>query len=1387
MKFKNNIKRIISAFSAVCMLAALMTVSVSAEDSPAGGWDMKILGELEAEAAVDASQSYDGAQSVKFTNKSEGKPNVYLTFTTTVPVKKNRTYKFGFAAKGEGVKGTANYCINWGKRYVFRDMYGENFDWVKKTFLWTNDGGDGNATIRIIIDGLADGLWIDDFEFYEWDGEIVGNNLVKNASFEKDKATITGEKVSAKPVDLDKAKDAEEIASAIKNTDTFDGEKYKEAMPMFSDLPLLRKDNIVIDGDSSDWDGIYKVHVPLSESQYTVYTSTAHLDLEMDYMAAYDDDNFYIYIETTDDIFAPDAGAQYWQNDSVQIAMGDRTESFGDEVGLKYTPEGGYFVSNSWRFDEVSKIKLKTEHKGNKTIYEAAIPWSVQFGERPKSDFVFSILANDNDGKGREYCVELRPGIAEGKTNTEFISYNLMQPGEDFYSTLEEVNGAYAVLVVNNSDKEKKFDVTSQILGLNEQITVEAGMGKRVLCEKKEFNLGKNDISVDISDGTVTRTLCKTIDVIPDKEKMEKIYTGFSEKTKELERIAKICRMLGYPTDYEDTRIWTIKRFIGDLKDDFESGYYYPIASANDALEKMYKEAKENMLSYIAKTKEAYEVPKYRTGDVEIDGQTLWANMKTGSKTEKRPAYFIGYGHFFEVQRDIPVLENVSASAQAIEIGTNAVVTSKDTLNYLDGWVNYGINSLEGLEYGQKETEGSNGKAFYLHNSTPSGPNKYAFFYQMTEGLSCGETYVVKFRAKANNATGCNLVFNGVSDIRNSLDGTYDWKDFEFEIKMKKDQTRIMWGLVCENLTDELWIDDMSFSKKGEDRNFCINGGFEYTRKLKDGYAISEANIARLGDILDELAEHNQTLDLLISPHYFPYDLLENSKQLGSGGFLRVDISDKQAREIIKLQIEELIGPYKDHPALKEIIITNEPTFAANKNGDIYIGEYRNWLKELYSGDISKLNENYGTSYKSFDEVEWQTEDFTPGFYDYVRFNNEFFNEFHSFMAQCVKETAPKLAVSAKPMDYNAYSDAGGKRGYHSYGVDFTLFSKWMDINGCDSWAYYNSATYNTMQGKMQWYDFMRSIKKAPGQNSEDHIIADGNMDYVPEQAKWVEADLWQGAIHGRNISNIWLWDTDYVNTPAGGSIRFRPDCIVAASDVAMDLNRLSYEATVLQTKKADVGILYTISSRNYNLAWMNAVYRAWEAISYNGRKAEYITEDQLDKMFDFPMLIIPENYAVSEKTAAKVAEYAEKGGRVIMIGEDCLKYNEYNKPVSADEKLRSLARIIPAVNQNEVMTSPLQEDLKKIIGEELEKLNLKKIKLINADTGEELNKVDYIYTEYNGKTLLNLCLYDWTDSVNIKIETDGKTAEKIKNLRSGELFCGTISISGYKPMLLEL
>jgi hypothetical protein len=67
---------------------------------------------------------------------------------------------------------------------------------------------------------------------------------------------------------------------------------------------------------------------------------------------------------------------------------------------------------------------------------------------------------------------------------------------------------------------------------------------------------------------------------------------------------------------------------------------------------------------------------------------------------------------------------------------------------------------------------------------------------------------------------------------------------------------------------------------------------------------------------------------------------------------------------------------------------------------------------------------------------------------------------------------------------------------------------------------------------KTAWYDFMGDVKDAPIFNSEDHIIGDRSKLYSDKENAWlaafVGADMWQGAIHGRDASTIWVWERSF-------------------------------------------------------------------------------------------------------------------------------------------------------------------------------------------------------------------------------------------------------------------
>ena len=138
----------------------------------------------------------------------------------------------------------------------------------------------------------------------------------------------------------------------------------------------------------------------------------------------YDEDNFYLGVEVTDDVFHQVNGEdQMWAGDSIQILIAfDKNSSSGTQycIGLadgknpsihRYFQEAnttGYFGlgANAAFLDGEQGITCSQ----NKTYYEVKIPWDkIRYGggKPERGDMLyFSALVNDSDGEGRRLWME---------------------------------------------------------------------------------------------------------------------------------------------------------------------------------------------------------------------------------------------------------------------------------------------------------------------------------------------------------------------------------------------------------------------------------------------------------------------------------------------------------------------------------------------------------------------------------------------------------------------------------------------------------------------------------------------------------------------------------------------------------------------------------------------------------------------------------------------------------------------------------------------------------------------------------------------------------------------------------------------------------------------
>ena len=102
--------------------------------------------------------------------------------------------------------------------------------------------------------------------------------------------------------------------------------------------------------------------------------------------------------------------------------------------------------------------------------------------------------------------------------------------------------------------------------------------------------------------------------------------------------------------------------------------------------------------------------------------------------------------------------------------------------------------------------------------------------------------------------------------------------------------------------------------------------------------------------MLDNAEKNNITVSVLISPHYF-FDNIVNEYNISArGGFFNYNINAPIARDIVEQYVRQLIPIIREYKSVSNICITNEPQFWSDSAADnFYLEPWREYLKEVYS------------------------------------------------------------------------------------------------------------------------------------------------------------------------------------------------------------------------------------------------------------------------------------------------------------------------------------------------------------------------------------------------------------------------------------------------------
>ncbi|OUS67936.1 hypothetical protein B1748_35205 [Paenibacillus sp. MY03] len=1036
-------------------------------------------------------------------------------------------------------------------------------------------------------------------------------------------------------------------------TTMIDGESWQDLNSYLGSLgterkiPILHKMNgSQLEGNWEYWSDFTGASLPAditSQVQMTGWNGAGDASAQSKF--AYDEDGFYVAVQVQDDIHHSVENDMMWSGDSVQFAFTPNGSSYGPEYGLSLDPNG---EAKIWRWAagqaaaNTDEVEFHVSRSGNYTYYEARLPWATIYpvSAIPEGEVRFSFLVNDNDGSGRKGWIEWTASMGFAKYPSTMSELQLMPEGDQWTVLLDgprefpaHEQQIFELVIPNFGDEDIQLNVTSSLLGLNGYpvaIPANKVWKKQIPLTLKERKDHTAVVTVQSSDGQ-TKSDQLHFKVTNSPSELTSRAAALGERLGALEEALAQAKAINIPVDYEKVNYTVVSQFIPYVMEDIEAGLYERASYQLGEMERLYEEALEDVQAYLAGTKQPKPVNRYITGDIEIDRTSFIADTKGAYADDKvrKEVFFTGYGHFEQVRKDIPNFFDYGANIIQVEVGPSYVMKPPHAIPH---WDVGSSGQIEAKAVKDREVKHSNSSgALRISNQTTLSPQTYLRLQQNVT-IKPNTEYTIEAWVKGKNVQEDAVWFPGGPgwmDRQYFPSGDYDWTKVSHTYTSGEEE-QFSFVILTENLTENLWIDDLRMYETNDSSevNVLQNPSFDDQDLVDLGREEYAGELSYMyNDILPTLqraAENNVAVNLLLSPHYFPDFLFKLWPDIASSNdnpFLRYTIYDDRAKQFIKDYLRLVVPLLKDSPALHSITLSNEGVYQSYRD-EANKPLWQNYLQKQYDV-IADLNAVHGTNYTDFGQIPLPTGvSRTPAFYDWVQFNNDQFSGWHQWMADIIHEIMPDIPVNAKIMNgtLNHINN-------WTWGVDAEQFSEFTQINGNDNANVYlnpeNGFTY-----ELKFYDLQTSLKEAPVFNSENHLIKDGEDRYIPQLAKHVRTSLWQGAIHGMSATTMWVWERTYEqNSDFKGSVMHRPDAAAIVGQTGLDLNRLSGEVTAFQQEKPDAAILYSVPSLIYSASYPNSLESAYEAISYNGLRVGFASENQIKNngLDDLKVLFVPE------------------------------------------------------------------------------------------------------------------------------------------------------------------
>lgn len=568
------------------------------------------------------------------------------------------------------------------------------------------------------------------------------------------------------------------------------------------------------------------------------------------------------------------------------------------------------------------------------------------------------------------------------------------------------------------------------------------------------------------------------------------------------------------------------------------------------------------------------------------------------------------------------------------------------------------------------------------------------------------------------------------------------------------------------------------------------------------GYSIDKTGLDRIKKAFERADASGIIVNLLISTHYLPDFMYTKYPELSSSkGNFKLNCDHDGVNQVIADFLNALMPEIKDYKSLASIILANEPGIAQSEQNNKV---FRTYLRKLYNKDISNLNAAYGTNYTSWTDIVIPTNPDGAIAYDWMNCADDMLTRYIAYVGDIVSKYT-NVPKSVKTMrEWERYENSEDENDYKRVlfrGVSPEKLKSVSGMAGTDEESYYRHGGGTSMQETMMWYDMLHSVYDMPIYNSEDHLIGNGDERYNDSQRIHTTGSLWQSAIHGLYMSSMWIWERSYDIQQFKNQLLSRPDVIAATGKVNYELNRLANKVSAISEKQPRVAILQSDAARIYEnetdrqKTHAAACSQYYLSTLYSGEKVGFITDTAYEHLDKYKVLIIPQVMNTPKAVLNKIKQFVENGGKVIIYeykntsssSWNSLKKDEYNR----DNDSATVKYIL----DNAYKTSKWGNDSSKYLGnaeitnelvKQFKTYFGQKVELVDSN-GNPISGVDWTWTEYDGKLLVNLCSYVKGDLSGVRIKVNGNIIGNSRDLISETSYTSSFNLKEMTPVLLEI